>query len=74
MKRKCIVCGREDDYNSDLGWRNIMLPYGKGYDGWEEYAFLCSENCITIAGANVKSVKRYLKNNNKYPDGTFKID
>jgi hypothetical protein len=71
--RKCIVCGKEEEYNSDKGWRNIMLFFGKGYSGWEEYAYICSQKCIDVCGDTSGKVKKYLKLVNKYPDGDKKI-
>ena len=71
--RKCIVCGKEEKYNSDNGWRNVMILFGHGYNAWEEYAYVCSPACIDICGNNSKQVKQYLKSVNKHPDGDKKI-
>jgi hypothetical protein len=70
--RKCIVCGKEEKYNSDNGWRNVMLPFGHAYNSWEEDAYICSSACIAVCGNTAKQVKNYLKAVNKYPDGEKK--
>lgn len=72
MNRTCIVCGKSEMYDYHRGWRNIMLPFGRGYSGWEEYAFVCSGECENICGHNAKQIKKYLCDVNKYPDGTTK--